>query len=66
VFSLISAGLDTWRHPLVVARHEVIDGHNRWYAGEILRERVWALIIHANWHRILPALRREFTAREAL
>lgn len=40
VFKLVLDGLDTVAHPLIIAKdNHVLDGHNRWYAAEILQER---------------------------
>lgn len=49
VFKIIKKGLDTVKHPLLIAEgHRILDGHHRWYSGQILRTKVVCYRIEAS------------------
>lgn len=66
VVKIIAEGLDTKDRLLVVAGNKVLDGHNRWYAGEILRESVWCIVIDTVAEELLPLLQVAFPERESI
>jgi hypothetical protein len=49
VFKIIASGLDTNKHPLLVAKdNEILDGHHRWYSGKVQRTKVNCYQIQAS------------------
>lgn len=54
VMHLIEKGLDTEAHPLIIASdNHIIDGHNRWYAGTILRVDLTCIRVDLGLHALL-------------
>lgn len=54
VFKLLVKGLNTGKHPLLVAGDKhILDGHNRWYAGVILEQPVWVIEIDYDIHSLI-------------
>ena len=46
VFRIISNGLNTHSHPLIVSSdNHILDGHNRWYAGLILKQPLYCIVV---------------------
>ena len=54
VMEIIRKGLNTKKHPLVIAKDNyILDGHNRWKAGTILQERVHVIRVDLHIHALL-------------
>ena len=54
VFKIISSGLNTHAHPLVVSSdNHILDGHNRWYAGYVIKQPVHCIVVEREIHSLL-------------
>ena len=54
VFKLIKAGLDTAKYPVIVSSdNHILDGHNRWYAAQVLMIDVHVIRVNREINSLL-------------